>query len=168
MPKNIQISFRLNKYQLAHGLEILKALEPSYKPASLTSMVKLIVQDWIGKMSAATKPWPSLESQEEISKIMMQTAEGRRIMRQDTSQQDLNSIDADVKQMQSQSRPVKPTVPAFMNETMVEVRTRQEKENMQREKERELEISEKSIVTDFSPPTMEELNLGEADEKESY
>ena len=174
MTKNIQISFRLSQYQLAHCLEILKGLEPSYKPSSLTAMVKLIVQDWIGKLSAATKPWPSLESQEEIVRIMMQTAQGKRITIQNNSNQELAHIAAEMKTSGTTKMKTSGTaVPAFMNETMVEVRARQNREAKEaRQKEaRQKEIQEletesiKTTVTDFSPPSMEELMNLEEDEE---
>ena len=96
MTKNIQISFRLTKYQLAHGLEILRGLEPSYQPSSITAMVKLIVEDWIAKMSSATKPWPSDDSRQAINELMQQTAKGRRQLMAIDQDQELAKIAQDV------------------------------------------------------------------------
>lgn len=157
--KNIQISFRLSPYQLAHGLEILRALEPTYKPSSLTSMVKIIYQDWIAKMGAATKPWPTDETQVEIGQIMQQTAAGRmvRLVRED--EQDLDLVRQKV-----QGRIVMPTAPE-QEDIMPPVFERETGREAETEEEREPETNSTiGVVTDFSPPSLEELmSLGEGD-----
>ena len=48
---NPGISFRLSPYQIARGLWIVRKLEPDYKPASASKLVKLLYLDYLAKMS---------------------------------------------------------------------------------------------------------------------
>lgn len=49
--KSIRISFRLDPYQLARGLQTIRQLEPKYKLLSINDVVKTIYHDYIAKMS---------------------------------------------------------------------------------------------------------------------
>lgn len=49
--KSIRIAFRLQPYQLARGLQIIRQLEPSYKLISINDIVKTIYHDYLAKMS---------------------------------------------------------------------------------------------------------------------
>jgi len=49
--KSIRITFRLQPYQLARGLQTIRQLEPSYKLISLNDIVKTIFHDYLAKMS---------------------------------------------------------------------------------------------------------------------
>lgn len=48
---NPQISFRISPYQLARGLKIIRAIEPTYHPSSASQLVKAIYIDYLAKMS---------------------------------------------------------------------------------------------------------------------
>lgn len=50
MPNPI-ISFRLNPYQIARGLWIIRKLEPNYRLTSPAQIVKLLYIDYLAKMS---------------------------------------------------------------------------------------------------------------------
>ena len=45
------ITFRLSPYQLARGLQIVRALEPSFQLTSLSQLVKIIYTDYLAKMT---------------------------------------------------------------------------------------------------------------------
>lgn len=168
MTKNIQVSFRLSPYQLAHGLEILRGLEPGYQPSSMTAMVKMIYEDWIAKMSAATKPWPSNESQQAVKRIMEQTAAGRRQASQGNTSSDLARImsEKDTRQKESPSpsgRPIHSQAPVRELETsVIATQTGRFGSEGRNESNAPKTASVTKIVTDFSPPSLEEL-AGEGD-----
>lgn len=46
---NPQISFRLTPYQLACGLKIIRTIEPNYRPASLSQLVKTFYINYLAK-----------------------------------------------------------------------------------------------------------------------
>ncbi len=48
---NPNINFRLPPYQIARGLWIIRKLEPTYKPSSISQIVKLLYLDYLAKMS---------------------------------------------------------------------------------------------------------------------
>jgi len=48
---NPVITFRLSPYQLARGLQIVRALEPDFHLTSLSQLVKIIYTDYLAKMS---------------------------------------------------------------------------------------------------------------------
>lgn len=48
---NPTINFRLSKYQMARGLQIIRQLEPDYHLTSLSKLVKTIYLDYLAKMS---------------------------------------------------------------------------------------------------------------------
>ena len=163
MTKNIQISFRLTPHQLAHGLEILKGLESTYKPSSLTVMVKEIYLDWIAKMSIATKPWPSYESLQAIKQIMAQTAAGRKAIARQNHNQELARIAQEVANTNNQTNTNTNTSNQNNQSNQSNIPTKSELTKLI-EKEQTSESITKSIsriVTDFSPPTIEELMNGE-------
>jgi len=45
------ISFRLKPYQIARGLQIIKAINPDYQPTSLSDIIKTVYFDYVAKMS---------------------------------------------------------------------------------------------------------------------
>ncbi len=159
MTKNIQISFRLTSYQLAHGLEILRGLEPEYQPSSMTAMVKMIVEDWISKMSAATKPWPSDESLKAVNEIMQQTAAGRKMQANQNQEQELQAIAQDLAR-HGLINPEK--IPPSSTETSTENKSVKQRSF----KAGQTTTSITKVVTDFRPPTAEELFNEQEDQNE--
>lgn len=49
--KSIRLTFRLNQYQLARGLQTMRQLDPTYQLTSLNEMVKTIYHDYLAKMT---------------------------------------------------------------------------------------------------------------------
>ena len=45
------ITFRLTPHQLAHGLQIVRSLEPNFQLTSLSQLVKIIYTDYLAKMT---------------------------------------------------------------------------------------------------------------------
>ena len=165
----LKISLRITEWHLAHALTIVKALDPTYKMESTGKLVKLLFEDWIGIHSERKNIEPSKEAREEIRRFLKTTKPGIELLTRQTKdqreEQILELINQDVKRQQT---------------GQVEQATEQAPEQTRQapEQTRQAEqataptdlptTSEKSIVTDFSPPTMKELSLGEVDEKESY
>ena len=158
----LKISLRITEWHLAHALTIVKALDPTYKMESTGKLVKLLFEDWIGIHSERKNIEPSQEAREEIRRFLKTTKPGIELLTRQTKdqreEQILELINQDVKRQQT---------------GQVEQATEQAPEQTRQAEQATAPTdlpttSEKSIVTDFSPPTMEELNLGEADEKESY
>ena len=48
---NPTISFRLSKYQIARGLQIIRQLEPNYQFTSISKLIKTLYIDYLTKMS---------------------------------------------------------------------------------------------------------------------
>ncbi len=140
MTKKIQVSFRLTTEQLAHALEIIQALEPSYHPVSLSSMSKLVFQDYLAKMSIVSNPWPSERAIEEIKQIRQRSGQKIPEDRLDDNDELTKIIE---RHSQQEARP--------QEERKVLIKKETEKETK----------SEKNVVTDFRPPTMEELTSEE-------
>ncbi len=66
---NPNINFRLSPYQLARGLWLIRKLEPSYHPSSLSKMVKLIYSDYIAKMNYSRSNIVPQEIIEEVESL---------------------------------------------------------------------------------------------------
>ena len=49
------VNFRLSKYQIARGLQIIRNLEPNYKLTSISKIVKVIYLDYLAKMTINKK-----------------------------------------------------------------------------------------------------------------
>jgi len=158
----LKISLRITEWHLAHALTIVKALDPTYKMESTGKLVKLLFEDWIGIHSERKNIEPSQEAREEIRRFLKTTKPGIELLTRQTKdqreEQILELINQDVKRQQT---------------GQVEQATEQAPEQTRQAEQATAPTdlpttSEKSIVTDFSPPTMKELSLGEVDEKESY
>ena len=149
MTKNIQVSFRLTQWQLAHALEIIQALEPSYHPVSLSAMMKLVCQDYLAKMSIVSNPWPKEQAIEEVRQMAMRSKAGQAVVLQANNDNDELTKIMKRKQFPGLSRPTE------------EQTSRAEDLNRLEAFETYQELETESItkvVTDFRPPTMEELN----------
>ncbi|MDY6893914.1 MAG: hypothetical protein SVO01_00625 [Thermotogota bacterium] len=48
---NPTVNFRISKFQLARGLQIIRQLEPNYQLTSISKLVKTIYTDYIAKMT---------------------------------------------------------------------------------------------------------------------
>ena len=66
---NPSISFRLSPYQIARGLWIVRKLEPDYKPASASKLVKLLYLDYLAKMSVGRSDIIPPELMNEIKEL---------------------------------------------------------------------------------------------------
>lgn len=134
MTKNIQISFRLTEWQLAQALEVIQALEPNYHPLSLSSMAKLIFQDYLAKMAIVRNQVPQDRVFREIWQLIgtkdrraePRRAESRRAESRNSDEQEFAKIMNDKK--------TSARTPARTHERINQ------------------SIAVKSVVTDFSPP----------------
>ncbi len=143
MTKNIQISLRLTPYQLAHGLEIIQAIEPVYQPTSLSAMVKLIYVDYLAKMSIVSNPFPSPNTQQTIKRMSGRSVRGKD-KNQDKDQELLTKI----------------VLQRLESATPTSIKSLSKELNQNLHSAHSMEAPTKStnkIVTDFSPPTLEEL-----------
>ena len=66
---NPTISFRLSPYQIARGLWLIRKLEPDYKPASASKIVKLLYMDYLAKMSIGRSDVLPAELLEEVKEL---------------------------------------------------------------------------------------------------
>ena len=66
---NPTISFRLNKYQLARGIDIILRSIPDYKPSSISNIVKICYLDYLAKMSKDISLAVSKEASDKIKNI---------------------------------------------------------------------------------------------------
>ena len=48
---NPTINFRLSKYHIARGLQILMTIEPNFKPTSVSQVIKTCYFDYVAKMT---------------------------------------------------------------------------------------------------------------------
>ena len=131
MTKTIQVSFRLTPWQLAHGLEIIQNLEPSYQPASLSAMAKIIYQDWLSKLSIGVNPEPSNQSLARVQAL--NNSWKQKAQFELDSNQELQQI--------IRNQGIK------ANKTINKANPPAKVSN-----------SVRTIVTDFSPPSAEELS----------
>lgn len=150
--KNYKITFVLTQYQLARVLTAIQAMESSYHPSSLNQMIKMITVDWIAKNNRWGDLTVGVEAQQEISKLMSQTKAGQRVMLQSTEGDEvLSKISKEVKSQQKRL----PTIEIDLAE--IEERVMGSLIKPQKSKTKSIV----KVVTDFSPPTMEELNQEE-------
>lgn len=66
---NPSINFRLSKYQIARGLQIIRQLEPNYQFTSISKLVKILYIDYLSKMTLnkdATIPQHYLDEVESL------------------------------------------------------------------------------------------------------
>ena len=61
-----QISFRLTAYQLARGLKVLRTIEPSHAPSSLSQLVKTL---YIRQLSKASLDKTDTITDDDIAEI---------------------------------------------------------------------------------------------------
>ena len=61
-----QISFRLTAYQLARGLKVLRTIEPSHTPSSLSQLVKTL---YIRQLSKASLDKTDTITDDDIAEI---------------------------------------------------------------------------------------------------
>ncbi|MCP3683272.1 MAG: hypothetical protein GY861_11340 [bacterium] len=139
MSKTIQVTFRLSLYQLAHGLEIIQAMEPTYKPVSMNAMAKIIYLDYISKMSIVSNPVPSTKS---LNTIKQMRGRSKNTKPQDNDKELLNRI---FKEKVESMTKVRPTNIKDIDFSKFE------------QPLKEVSRSEVKVVTDFSPPTLEDL-----------
>lgn len=66
---NPTISFRLNKYQIARGLDIIRQHVSNYEPSSISQIVKLCYLDYLAKMGKDLNLNISYESAEKIKNM---------------------------------------------------------------------------------------------------
>ena len=66
---NPTISFRLNQYQIARGLDIILKHVPTYKPSSISNIVKICYLDYIAKMGHQTSLNVSQKAANEVKGI---------------------------------------------------------------------------------------------------
>jgi len=171
----LKISLRITEWHLAHALTIVKALDPTYKMESTGKLVKLLFEDWIGIHSERKNIEPTLEAREEVRRLLQTTKPGVKLLSRETKaqreEQLLELINQDVQRQQKKTIPAEKPVPNFMSETMAEVKARQDREQSGEQARIEVKNLEtetesiKTVVTDFSPPSMDELmDLGEDDD----
>jgi len=70
---NPTISFRLNKYQIARGLDIILRSIPDYKPSSISNIVKICYLDYVAKMGKETSLTTSNKATEKIKALTTST-----------------------------------------------------------------------------------------------
>lgn len=64
------ITFRISPYQLARGLQIVRALEPSFQLTSLSQLVKIIYTDYLAKMTLGQSGQVDPEIMKEIKNFI--------------------------------------------------------------------------------------------------
>ncbi|MCP4607729.1 MAG: hypothetical protein GY845_03290 [Planctomycetes bacterium] len=151
-----RIAFTLSIWQLAHGLEIIQALEPSYHPVSLNQMVKLIYQDYLAKMSILRNQVPSTKAIEEVKRMMTPKQRTNVRAARSNDQLDLQRImqrrgDRARAKSNEEVEDVTAKMIARLQETEA---TKQAAQGIESELETE---STSKVVTDFSPPSFEDL-----------
>lgn len=68
---NPVITFRISPYQLARGLQIVRALEPSFQLTSLSQLVKIIYTDYLAKMTLGQSGQVDPEIMKEIKNFII-------------------------------------------------------------------------------------------------
>ena len=156
--KNYKLTFMLSPEQLAQGLTAIQALEINYHPASLNQMVKMMTLDWMVKYSFGGLT-VSQSAKQEIATLMSRTRAGQKVMlARRVNDPELSLIVAE-KQAKRKQALVIPTQEEA-SEKMAELF--QAANNVMVEINELPTESIKTVVTDFSPPSMEELmNLEE-------
>lgn len=68
---NPVITFRISPYQLARGLQIVRALEPSFQLTSMSQLVKIIYTDYLAKMTLGQSGQVNPEIMKEIKNFII-------------------------------------------------------------------------------------------------
>ena len=156
-----KITFTLTQYQLANCLEIIQALEPSYHPVSLNQMVKLIVNDYIAKMSIMRSFEPPPKVMEEIKQMLINSSQWYKVLNEvNTDDVELSKImnrKQRKKEQHHEGKQLKPVGPT----DEINTTTNEQVTNEQVTK------SLKTVVTDFSPPTWDDINNKDINNKET-
>lgn len=140
---NPTIQFRLDPYHIARGLQLLRRLDPHFKPTSISTIVKILYIDYCAKMTVNTKD--SIEP--EIWKEVHILCQEKGMPPSDPTLQEILAL---AKSRENKPIESTPTIPAIPQSD-----------------------SEKSVVTDFSPPNLDNIpdwdivdeNNGEGDPK---
>lgn len=154
-----RVEFLLSINELAHGLGIIQALEPSYTPVSLNAMVRLVYRDYLAKMSLVSNPVATQAALEQIKRMI--GASSRQQAASVNDDQELIDIQ---RQQQSSSSNNQLTIAhqevCQLNKELVTDSMTAKLAllmNQQEELKPEVTTSQVSVVTDFSPPSLEEL-----------
>jgi len=172
--KNYKLTFMLSPEQLAQGLTAIQALEINYHPASLNQMVKMMTLDWMVKYSFGGLT-VSQSAKQEIATLMSRTRAGQKVMlarRVNDPELSLIVAEKQAKRKQALVIPTQEEASEKMAELFQAAKGTPEKELSEKEtvwkerydaEEKYFDTgSSKTVVTDFSPPSMEELmNLEE-------
>jgi hypothetical protein len=147
----IKISFLISVNELAHGLEIIQALEPSYYPVSMNQMVRLVYRDYLAKMSIVSSPVPTERAAEIVKRVLGQAKWGAAANGQSNDEQELMKIQSQQQTLVQAHHYTKP-------ESVVEPDLKELERKMMANISQAQSQSQVNVVTDFSPPTEDELD----------
>lgn len=124
---NPTIQFRLDPYHIARGLQLLRRLDPHFKPTSISTIVKILYIDYCAKMTINVPDSIEPEIWKEVHILC-------------------------------QEKGIPPSDPT-LQEILVLAKSRENKhiETTPQSKSIPQSESEKSVVTDFSPPNLNNI-----------
>lgn len=153
--KSIRITFRLQPYQLARGLQTIRQLEPSYKLLSLNDIVKTIYHDYLAKMSLNRNDSAPPELIEEIISFIGKSSTEKSLSLDDLmnikpkqASENLSAMKEPEEDLSAMKEPEQEPEPSddITDKILAEINALSTSTTASKSK------SEISSVTDFSPP----------------